>query len=61
MLIDERLHLPRKWIEDGTRCLKAKIPREETQFRTKYKLGFEIIDNVIEEVIPFSYVTMDRF
>ena len=41
--------------------LKAKIPREEIKFRTKYKLGLEMIDNAIEEGIPFSYVTMDGF
>ncbi|AKB74047.1 Mobile element protein [Methanosarcina lacustris Z-7289] len=61
MLIDERLYLPQKWIDDKTRCLKAKIPHEEIKFRTKYELGLEMIDNAIEEGIPFSYVTMDGF
>jgi len=61
LLIDERLYLPQKWIEDRTRCLNAKIPLEEIKFRTKYELGLEMIDNAIEEGIPFSYVTMDGF
>ena len=61
MLIDERLYLPQKWIDDQVRCLKAKIPHEEIKFRTKHELGLEMIDNAIEEGIPFSYVTMDGF
>ena len=61
MLIDERLYLPQKWIDDEVRCLKAKIPLEEIKFRTKHELGLEMIDNAIEEGIPFSYVTMDGF
>jgi SRSO17 transposase len=61
MLIDERLYLPQKWIDDEAHCLKAKIPHEEIKFRTKYELGLEMIDNAIEEGIPFSYVTMDGF
>lgn len=61
MLIDERLYLPQKWIDDKARCLKAKVPLEELKFRTKYELGLEMIDNAIEEGIPFSYVTMDGF
>jgi SRSO17 transposase len=61
ILIDERLYLPKKWINDTERCLKAQIPSEEIVFRTKYDLGLEMIDNAIEEGIPFSYVTMDGF
>ncbi|AKB51467.1 Mobile element protein [Methanosarcina barkeri str. Wiesmoor] len=61
MLIDERLYLPQKWINDKARCLKAKIPPEKIKFRTKHELGLEMIDNAIEEGIPFSYVTMDGF
>jgi SRSO17 transposase len=56
-----RLYLPQKWIDDRIRCLKAKIPHEEIKFRTKHELGLEMIDNTIEEGIPFSYVTMDGF
>ena len=41
MLVDERLYLPRKWIDNKARCLKAKIPLEEIKFRTKYELGLE--------------------
>ena len=60
-LIDERLYLPQKWIDDKERCLKAKIPHEEVKFRTKYELGLEMIDTAINEGIPFSFVTMDGF
>ena len=31
------------------------------QFQTKHDLGLEMIDNAIEEKIPFSYVAMDGF
>ena len=61
ILIDERLYLPEKWIQDQERCLKAKVPLQDLKFRTKYELGLEMIDNAIEEGIPFSYVTMDGF
>lgn len=61
MLIDERLYLPKKWIDDKVRCLKAKVPPKEIRFRTKCELGLEMIDNAIEEEVPFSYVTMDGF
>lgn len=61
ILIDERLYLPEKWVNDEERCLKAQIPYEEIVFRTKYDLGLEMIDNAIKECIPFSYVTMDGF
>ena len=61
MLIDERLYLPKKWINDKVRCLKAKVPPKEIRLRTKCELGLEMIDNAIEEGVPFSYVTMDGF
>jgi SRSO17 transposase len=61
MLIDERLYLPKKWIADKGRCLKAKVPLEEIRFRTKHELGLEMIDNAINEGIPFSFVAMDGF
>jgi SRSO17 transposase len=60
-LIDFRLYLPKNWVEDKERCLKAKIPPEMIKFQTKYDLGLEMIDNVIKEEIPFSYVAMDGF
>jgi hypothetical protein len=37
MLIDERLYLPEKWVDDRERCLRAKIPSEEIRFRTKHE------------------------
>jgi SRSO17 transposase len=61
MLIDERLYLPKKWIDNRARCLKAKVPLKEIRLRTKCELGLEMIDNAIEEGVPFSYVTMDGF
>ena len=60
-LIDFRLYLPENWVEDKERCLKAKIPPEMIRFQTKHELGLEMIDNAINEGIPFSYVAMDGF
>jgi SRSO17 transposase len=60
-LIDFRLYLPENWVEDKERCLKAKIPLEMIRFQTKHELGLEMIDNAINEGIPFSYVAMDGF
>ncbi len=31
------------------------------KFQTRYELELEMIDNAINEEIPFSYVTMDGF
>jgi len=59
MLIDERLYLPKKWIDNKVRCLKAKVPLKEIRLRTRCELGLEMIDNAIEEGVPFSYATMD--
>lgn len=60
-MIDFRLYLPENWVEDKERCLKAKIPPELIKFQTKHELGLKMIDNAINEEIPFSYVTMDGF
>ena len=60
-LIDFKLYLPKNWVEDKERCLKAKIPPEMIKLKTKCELGLEMIDNAIHEKIPFSYVTMDGF
>jgi SRSO17 transposase len=53
LLIDERLYLPQKWIEDRTRCLNAKITLEEIKFRTKYELGLEMIDTPLDELVEY--------
>lgn len=60
-LIDSRLYLPEDWVNDKERCLKAKIPPEMINFQTKHDLGLEMIDNAINEEIPFYYVAMDGF
>jgi len=60
-LIDFRLYLPEDWVDDKERCLKAKIPPEMINFKTKYDLGLEMIDNAIKEGIPFTYIAMDGF
>ena len=41
--------------------MKAKVPPDVIRFQTKYELGLELIDNAIDEGIPFSHVTMDGF
>jgi SRSO17 transposase len=58
-LIDRRLFLPQKWIDDPERCKKAGIPPEARQFRTKAQLGLEMILKAKERGIPFAFVGMD--
>lgn len=58
-LVDERLYLPREWVEDKERCRKAKIPEEEVVFKTKPELALEMIDSAIAEGIHFDWVGGD--
>jgi len=59
--LSSRGWIRKNWLEDKERCLKAKIPSEMIKFQTRHELELEMIDNAINEEIPFSYVTMDGF
>lgn len=58
-LIDERLYLPKEWVEDKERCEKAGIAESEVVFKTKPQLALEMIDQAMEEGIYFDWVGGD--
>jgi SRSO17 transposase len=58
-LIDERLFLPKDWVEDIERCEKAGIPLEDVVSKTKPALALEMVDNAIANNISFDWVGGD--
>lgn len=63
-LIDERLFLPKKWIEDETRCKKAGIPEEKIIYKTKpvpiaIGIALEIVKTAQAHKINFDWVGGD--
>lgn len=58
-LIDRRLFLPKRWIDDPARCAQAGIPPQAQVFRTKAQLGWEMIQAARAQDLPFAFVGMD--
>jgi len=58
-LIDGRLYLPRKWVEDSDRCKAAKIPADSQVMKSKSDLALEIVRHNRELGVGFSWVGMD--
>lgn len=58
-LIDERLYLPEKWIDDPKRCRQAKIPEEDRVFRTKAQLALEMVRHARRLGLRYRWVSMD--
>ena len=58
-LIDRRLFLPQRWIDDPARCTKAGIPPQAQVYRTKAELGWEMIQAARAGDLPFDFVGMD--
>ena len=58
-LIDERLFLPKDWVEDIERCEKAGIPLADIVSKTKPALALEMVDNAISNGIAFDWVGGD--
>ncbi len=59
-LIDERLYLPKEWAEDPIRRIKCGVP-EDIVFKTKAKLGLEMLLKAQDRGVPFAWVGMDCF
>jgi SRSO17 transposase len=60
-LIDERLFLPKNWINDPERCDKAGIPPSARIFKKKPELALEIIDAQLKNGTKFDWVGGDGF
>ncbi len=61
-IIQSKLYLPKEWISDKKRCIKAGVPIEENQYKSKIELAEEIIFHVWKSLkIKFSFVSFDAF
>lgn len=58
-LIDRQLYLPKSWIEDRERCRAAGIP-DEVQFATKPRMAIAMLARILDEGVPFGWVTADE-
>lgn len=60
-LIGARLYLPDEWAGDEQRCLRAGVPQEQIQARSKLDLALELIDQAVGQQARFSCVVIDSF
>lgn len=58
-LIDTRLYLPREWVQDPQRCLKAGVPEQDIVYKSKAELAFEMVVGARQNGVRFSWVGMD--
>jgi len=58
-LIDGRLYLPRKWVEDLDRCNASNVPVESQIMKSKSDLALEIVRHNRKLGVSFSWVGMD--
>jgi|688.fasta_scaffold329113_1 SRSO17 transposase len=58
-IIDTRLFLPQKWVEDKDRCDKAGIPKEERIFQTKPQKALEMIKSAVKLGVKFDWIGGD--
>ena len=56
--IDRRLYIPQDWFDNQERCEKAGVPKT-TVFQTKPEMALEMIKNVTDAGISYSWVTGD--
>jgi len=59
-LIDERLYLPKDWIQDKDRRKKCGVPWY-IRFKTKNQLAWDMILRAKKNKIPFGWIGMDCF
>lgn len=60
-IIDYRLFLPQKWIDDPKRCDKTRIPEEHRIFKTKLELALDMVDSAISRNVQFGWIAADAF
>jgi SRSO17 transposase len=58
-LIDTRLYLPKKWIQEPKRCLAAGVPESEVVFKSKADLAFEMVVQARQNGVRFRWVGVD--
>ncbi|GLF97747.1 IS701 family transposase [Streptomyces yaizuensis] len=55
-LIDRELYLPRSWVADRERCVKAGIPEERMTFRSHGEIAKDMLARAMGSGVPFSWV-----
>ena len=58
-LINERLFLPKEWVEDAARCEEAHIPEEARGFHSKAELALEMVRDARRQGLRYRWVGMD--
>ena len=58
-LIDTRLYLPKEWTNDKDRCLKAGIPAEHMQYKTKLELALEMVKQARAKQLNYNWIGAD--
>lgn len=58
ILMDKRLFLPEKWINDEERRIEAGIP-EDIEFKTKPELALDMISHAEKNNVPFGWINAD--
>lgn len=57
--VDTELFLPKEWTDDKERCLKAGVPKDRCDHKTKPELALEIVLRQRELGVRFDYVCAD--
>lgn len=58
-LSDYRLYMPKSWIEDRERCLRAKVPEAHQQLKTKHQMALEMVKRARSRGLRFEWVGFD--
>lgn len=53
------LYLPKRWLENADRCKEAHIP-ENAPFRTKWRIGVDLVKQATAQGVRFRYLTFDE-
>jgi len=59
-LVNERLFIPKNWVNGKASCKLAGIPEEYIKFKTKPQLAMEMIDEMVNEGVEFDWVGGDE-
>lgn len=58
-LVDARLYLPQKWLDEPERCEEAAIPEAERVYRSKSALALALVDDARRRGMCFGYAAVD--
>lgn len=58
VMVGARLYLPERWTDDRARCRAAGVP-DEVQFKTKWQIALDLIDQALGFGVPIQPVLAD--